>query len=44
MDPDYVYNLYKSALRDGDVTLAEEHIANLREWIGKGGFKPLDWR
>jgi hypothetical protein len=43
MDPDYVYNLYKSALRDGDVEQAEEHMANLREWIRRGGFRPLGW-
>jgi hypothetical protein len=43
MDPDYVFNLYKSALRDGDVALAEDYIASLRNWIGHGGYRPLGW-
>ena len=43
MDPDYAFNLYKAALRDGDVETANEHLANLRVWVARGGFKPLGW-
>jgi hypothetical protein len=43
MDPDYVFNLYKNALREGDVALAEDYLASLRSWISRGGTRPLGW-
>jgi hypothetical protein len=43
MDPDYIYNLYKCAVRDGDVAFADELMASLRSWIERGGFRPLGW-
>ena len=44
MDPDYVFNLYKDAIREGDSALADEYMTSLREWMLRGGYAPLGWR
>jgi hypothetical protein len=44
MDPDYVFNLYKLAVRDGDKALAADYMASLRQYMANGGYAPLGWR
>lgn len=44
MDPDYVFNLYKVAIRDGDSALADDYLAKLRAFVQGGGYAPLGWR
>jgi hypothetical protein len=44
MDPDYTYNLYKSALRNGDEATANDLLTDLCNWMERGGYAPLGWR
>lgn len=43
MDPDYVFNLYKVAVREGDTALAADYMTSLRDWMSRGGYAPLGW-
>ena len=40
MDPTKTFELFLKALLDGHWQDAEEHYANLKEWLDKGGFEP----
>ena len=44
MDPDYVFNLYKNAVREGDSALADDYLASLRAFVQGGGYAPLGWK
>lgn len=43
MDPNETLRLMREAIKEGDLTTAGEHAANLDYWLSRGGSLPAAW-
>mgnify|MGYP006277797969 CR=1 FL=1 len=43
MDPNETYKLFCIALLNEDADEAREAYTNLRVWLERGGFEPMEW-
>jgi hypothetical protein len=44
MDPNKTYRLFCIALSEEDREAAKETHGDLRAWIERGGFEPIEWK